>query len=136
MAVSKQTNGIDIAAATEYVERIENLNDEIASAKGEYMNIAKARREDIGHVLTEAKDEHGIPKKALKAIIKQRELESKIKALVDMDDMDDQAAFEQLREALGEFGNTPLGQAALDERAPDPDSSGVKPTEDTYQTVS
>ena len=68
---SKQTSGIDADKAEGFVGRIENLNDEILSERGKYMNFAKGRRDDIREVTEEAGSE-GIPAKSLKATIKDR----------------------------------------------------------------
>jgi uncharacterized protein (UPF0335 family) len=70
-------------------------------------------REAITGIYDEAKDA-GIPKKELRALIRTRELERKIEQTRADLEADEQATFEQLAEALGDFGNTPLGQAALD----------------------
>lgn len=55
----------------------------------------------------------GISKKLLKTIIKERELERKIAGLTDDLEYDEQREREMLIEQLGEFANTPLGQAAV-----------------------
>lgn len=114
MTQSKQTNGIDPEVGKSYVSRIERLEGEIESERGKYMAAAKRIREDIKTVISEAKDD-GIPKRALKSIIATRKLDRK-KAKIEngIDDIDDQAAFEQLKEALGDYADTPLGEAALD----------------------
>lgn len=117
---SKQTNGIDAEKAKAFVGRIENVEAEIESKRGEYMAFAKDRREDIKEIISEAKDE-GIPKKALKAIVADRRFDRKKAKLADGLDIDEGAAFEQMKEALGALGGTPLGEAALASAAGDDD---------------
>jgi hypothetical protein len=55
----------------------------------------------------------GISKKLLKKIVKERELERKIEGLTDDLEPDERSELEMLIEKLGEFANTPLGQAAM-----------------------
>lgn len=112
MAVSKQTNGIDVDVATPYLNRVENLEEEIESERSAFMKKCKSIRGDIKDVLDEAKDA-GVPKKALKAIVAKRKLERKINKLADNLDEEDEVAFEQLAEALGTLIDLPLGEAAL-----------------------
>lgn len=89
-----------------FVERIENLMAEGETAKGTYMAECKERRGDIKEIYTEAKDK-GIPIKALKGLIKYRDLERKQNKIGDGLDIDEQSAYQNLVEALG-----PLGAAA------------------------
>lgn len=101
----------------DFTHRVENLYDELASEKGEYMNRARQIRESIARVLVEAKDA-GIPKKEFKTVIKARQLENRLEHLRDDLEPDEAETFDQIRLALGDYADTPLGQAAL-ARAPD-----------------
>ena len=109
---STQTNGIDTDKAKSFVARIERLKDEILSGRGTYMFLAKRRRDDIKEVIDEAVSD-GIPAKALKATIKDRELQRRRGVIQAGLDIDEGVAFEQMKEALGEFGSLPLGVAAI-----------------------
>jgi hypothetical protein len=109
-------NGFRPEAAKEFVARVERLLDDLASEKGEYMRKAKAIREDIQLVIDDA-EAAGIPKKELKAVIKTRELETRAAAIRDDLEGDAQSVFDMIRAALGDFADTPLGQAALDQAA-------------------
>ena len=111
---SPQTNGINAELGKSYVARVENLEAQIESERGQYMAKAKAIRSDIKDVITDAKAD-GIPKAALKAIVADRRLERRRKKIADGLDIDTGAAFEQLKEALGDYGSTPLGTAAVDQ---------------------
>jgi hypothetical protein len=57
--------------------------------------------------------EKGISKKLLKLIVKERELERRIKGLTHDLEADEKNEHQMLMEKLGEFANTPLGRAAL-----------------------
>ena len=108
--VSKQTNGIDTDVAKAFIGRVESLEADIASERGSYMAKAKAVREDIKEVILEAKDA-GIPRAALKAMLADRKLDRKKAELVAGLDIDESAAFEQMREAVGDL---PIFKAAID----------------------
>lgn len=111
-------NGFDPDAVTGFVERIENVFGDINKERSESMHRCKTMRADIDEIYKEAKGA-GIPKKALKAVVKKRGL------IADIDDCgsnledDDASAFEQLQNALGMLRDLPLGQSALaSKRAP------------------
>jgi uncharacterized protein (UPF0335 family) len=57
-----------------YINRIENLQEAIASIMGEAMNECRQQHEDIKEIFTEAKAE-GVPLKALRAQLKLRKLD-------------------------------------------------------------
>lgn len=103
MALAK--NSIE-GKAESYLSRIENLLAEMETAKGSYLAECKERHEDIKSIYTEAK-ENGVPMKALKGLVKYRQLERKQAAIAAGLDIDEQAAYSNLVEALG-----PLGEAA------------------------
>lgn len=101
----------------DFTHRVENLYDELASEKGEYMNRARQIRDSIARVLVEAKNA-GIPKKEFKTVIKARQLENRLDHLCDDLEPDEVETFDQIRLALGDYADLPLGQAAL-AKAPD-----------------
>jgi uncharacterized protein (UPF0335 family) len=96
-----------------YVRRIERLVEEIASERGKYMADCKAIRDEIGDVLDEAK-ERGVPRRELKAAIKARDLARKIDALRDNFEAEQRETYDQIRTALGDLADLPLGRATLD----------------------
>jgi hypothetical protein len=123
-----------------YVRRIEALLDDIASERSASMIACKAIRADIGEVLDEAKNA-GVPRRELKAAIKARELGRKIEALRDGFESDSLETYDQIRLALGDLADTPLGRATLgaqDESPPRPRvqtaaealAGGIKPLND------
>lgn len=105
-------NGFDPAIAGSFVNRIENLYSDIATEKSEFMTRCKSIHGDIKEVLTEAKNA-GIPKKALRNVVKQRALLNKVEDIRNDLEGDDQDSFDQLVIALGKFADTGLGAAAV-----------------------
>lgn len=100
-----------------FVKDIERLTEEMDSKKGEYMAWCKGHRELINRQY-DAANNAGIPRKSMKATIKTRALESKIEKIADDLAEDETAAetFEQIRAALGDLADTPLGKAASGEQ--------------------
>lgn len=126
------------ARAAPFIERVENLKEALASEQGAYMARCKAIRDDIKEVYTEAKDAD-LPIKALKQIVKYRDLERKQEALAEEMEGDEGAYdYEMLVAALGTLSDTPLGQAALDLNSGGEDGEDVRPrfrqTEDDAPT--
>lgn len=95
-----------------YVTRMENLEAEGRREQATYMERMRRIREDQKSVLDEAK-ENGIPKKSLKAVVKVRDLERKMTAAREDLEDDDAATFDDIRKALGDFADSPLGSAAV-----------------------
>jgi uncharacterized protein (UPF0335 family) len=110
-------NKIDPDIADNYVQRIEQLHDDIATLQAENAERCQNIREDIKEVYHDARAA-GLAPKPLKALIKVRELSRKAHAVRKKLDLDQRAEFEQLVEALGEFAETPLGEAALSAAEP------------------
>jgi uncharacterized protein (UPF0335 family) len=109
------SNGYDGNKINEFLGRVENLEEEIASIMGTAMAECKAKRDDIKEVYSEAKDA-GLPMKPLKAEAKLRKLDrDKAKVFAGLNE-DDQETLEQFQTALGPLASTPLGEAALSAR--------------------
>jgi len=108
------SNGYDPEKVKNYVDQIESLHADIASIMGAALNECKQVHSDIKLVLDEAKDNDGIPKKALRKVIKARSLERKAAEVREDLEGDDQDSFDLIRHALGDLGDTPLGAAALE----------------------
>ena len=94
-----------------FVERVENLNRDLATMKADYMNECKSVRGDIKEVLNEAADA-GITRKTIKTAVEVRALERKAKQARDDLDIADRDTFDNIRLALGDLADTPLGAAA------------------------
>lgn len=89
--------------AEPFLKRIETLLNDLDSLRGKHMAKCKAVREDIKEICVEAKDKD-IPTKALKGLVKHRQLTKKQRAIAEGLDIDEAAVFEALIEGLGELG--------------------------------
>ena len=86
---------------------------ELATERGVYMQRCKQIRSAMADVYTSAED-HGITRRVLRAKVKEYQLQEKLLAVRDALEDDDRSEFDQCTAALGDFGGTPLGAAALD----------------------
>lgn len=109
-----KSNGFDPEDVRNAVDRIENLKADIASIMGEALNECRGVHVSIKDVYDEAKSEHGIPKKALRSVIKARELERKARAVRDNLEPEVMDEHDMIRHALGALADLPLGEAALE----------------------
>jgi uncharacterized protein (UPF0335 family) len=107
----RQTNGYDEARVKAFVAEIEDEFDKLESEKGSYMVAAKAIRARIKDVYQTA-NSMGIDKAALKAVINRRLLERKIAMGRDDLEVDSRDKYDLIRDALGDYASTPLGEAA------------------------
>lgn len=105
-------NGMDTASLVNSVARIENLYDELDTEHSAYMLRCQRIRGDMKQVYDEAKDA-GIPKKALKSVIKTRQLQAKLEAIREDLEADVQDDYDTIRHALGDLADTPLGASVL-----------------------
>ncbi|MCA1419453.1 hypothetical protein [Bradyrhizobium sp. BRP23] len=94
------------------VAAIEKIDQELLAEKMAYMKRCKVIRDRRADQFDHAAD-RGIRKKLLKAKIKERDLLRKADAVADDFEDDDRNEYAMLSEKLGEFGDTPLGAAAL-----------------------
>lgn len=115
MAAAQHGNGPDPVRTKECVARIEEIATRKEAAHMEYMRECSVFAEDTKAVYEEAKTAWGIPKRALKTVIKVRATERKLEALRDDLEPNDQESFDQIRHALGDLADTPLGRSATGE---------------------
>jgi uncharacterized protein (UPF0335 family) len=106
------SNGYPKGKVQDLVKRIENVEDEIASAKGIFMRKCAKLREDQKDIYEEAKGA-GIPRKALRKVVKVRKLESDAEAVRDELETEEQDQFDLLRHALGDLDDDKVKEAAL-----------------------
>lgn len=106
------SNGFDAEVLKRFVTDIERHHDTIASYKGEHAQRVKSIQELIGEVFDRAKDA-GIPRRELKAVIKERRLLVQIENIREELEEDQQETLDQIKHALGMLGDLPLGDAAL-----------------------
>jgi hypothetical protein len=104
-------NGYDRQALEKLLREIDHADSELLSLKGEYMQSCKGPREIIAGVFEQAK-ESGIPRAAFRVLVKNRRLDRQMNGNVDGLEADQQAEYEQLCDALGDFVDLPLGAAA------------------------
>jgi uncharacterized protein (UPF0335 family) len=112
--------------AENYLKRIENLLGDLDSKRGSYMAECKEVREDIKEIYVEAKD-NGVPVKALKGLVRFRQLEKKQRAISAGLDIDESAAYDTLVEQLGELGMAAAKRAG---HAPKQDGNGAGEDDD------
>jgi len=111
-----KSNGYDAKVVKGFVSRIEELNAEKQREHMAYMGKCKELNEDIGEILDEAKGK-GIPRKALRLVVKTRKLQAKVEAIREDLEGDQQDDYDLLRHCLGDLADTELGEAALARRA-------------------
>lgn len=106
-----RVNGIDTDKVAPFLKRIETLNADIESAKGAHAQNVKTIKDDIKEVLTEA-EEAGIPKRALKGLVKYRELERRQDEIGSGLEGEDERAYDALVDQLGELGKAAKERAS------------------------
>lgn len=106
------SNSFDHDQLKSIVSRIDGCFAELLSERGAYMARCRSIREGITAAYDDAKAA-GIPKKELKTLVKTRELERKIADQIEKLEADERETYDMIVEALGDFANLPLGQAAL-----------------------
>ena len=106
------SNGFDTTVLKRFVSDIERHHETIASYKGEHAQRVKGVQELITEVFDRAKDS-GIPRKELKAVIKERRLLVQIENIREELEDDQQETLDQIKHALGMISDLPLGEAAM-----------------------
>jgi hypothetical protein len=107
-----QTNGFDGDQLSKFLGEIDRADDELASLKSAHMESCKQPRGWLRDTMASAK-EAGINMTAFRAVVAEHRADRKIEKKLAELEADDAADFEAMRDALGAFGDTPLGEAAL-----------------------
>ena len=111
------TNGFDPDQLNKFLGEIDTADDRLLELKSQHMLACKTPRAKIRETMKAAK-EAGLNMAAFRTVVaehrSQRKIEEKIAAL----EADDAQDFELMREALGDYGSTPLGEAALRKAKP------------------
>lgn len=115
-AEQARSNGFDSDVVHAFVGEIERHLGELESERGVYMQRCQAIRKAISDVYGDAKTK-GIPTRPLKDVVKTRELQKRVQKLRDEMERDQAETYDMLLDVLGDFGGTPLGQAALAKKA-------------------
>jgi F0F1-type ATP synthase membrane subunit b/b' len=112
MTIREGSNGFDGDQLKGYLDEIKVADDELLSLKMDYMQKCKGPRAQVREIMAAAK-EAGVNMKALREVVAddrtRRRRERRI-AELEADDLQD---YEAMCEALGDYGSTPLGEAAL-----------------------
>jgi hypothetical protein len=106
----------------EAVNALEKLDADLLVEKMAYMKRCK----DIRKIKADEYDSasnRGISKKLLKKKIKERDLKRKVDGVTKDLEEDERSEYQMLSEKLGEFADTPLGQAALAAAKPQGEST-------------
>jgi uncharacterized protein (UPF0335 family) len=100
-----------------YLKSIDKADDALIKLKVEHMNACKGPRGRIRNIMKEAR-ESGVNMEALRTVIAKHRSERKIEQRISELEADDRDSYEAMLEALGAFGDTDLGKAALRKAKP------------------
>jgi uncharacterized protein (UPF0335 family) len=103
---------IDGEQLEKYLKGIDKADDRLIKLKVEHMEFCKGPRGQIRNIMKEAR-ESGVNMQALRTVIAKHRAERKIEQRISELEADAAADYEAMQEALGEFGETDLGKAAL-----------------------
>lgn len=117
-------NRANAEEAATFVEEHERINGELEREKAEYMNRCKKFRIEQKENLDDAKAQ-GVGKGLVKDIVKARSLEAKSKAILASLDADEEEFFVDIRKALGDFADTGLGAAAIENEKQDETTAAI-----------
>jgi hypothetical protein len=112
------SNGYDLDALAGYLAAIDHEDDELDSLRGDYMQQCRGPRGRIKDVLLQAK-EAGVNMPSFRTMLAKHRADRKVAKQVAELEADDRLSYEQMLDALGVFGDTELGKAALDRARPD-----------------
>jgi hypothetical protein len=122
--MNESTNGYSSDLVKGLISEIDAQDDELASLRGSYMEDCKGPRAAIKEIKGRAREE-GINPVAFNELLAQhRNARAEQKRLAAME-TDDRDAFDILEQALGEFVDTPLGEAAMNRAKPKPSGDEV-----------
>jgi hypothetical protein len=116
------SNGFDGDQLKNYLEEIAHRDGELLSLKSDYMLKCKGPRGQIREIMKAAK-EAGINMTALREVIDDDRVRRRRERRIAELEADDLADYEAMEEALGDYGTTPLGAAALQRAKPRDESA-------------
>lgn len=96
------------------VREIEDLDEQLASAKSDYMLEAKELRERKKETYALAKD-LGVNTRAAKTVVKIRKLQRRTQEEIAGLETEVHDAYDQYQKMVGDWGSTPLGQTAAEQ---------------------
>ena len=98
--------------ALPYVERIERVKSEIQTIQDKAKADCKDLQETIRDIFVEVKS-HGLPVRAVRGVVKYRDLERKQAAIADKLDIDEASTYQALVDALGDLGRAAAERAGV-----------------------
>lgn len=104
--------GLSGEQINKYLGEIDKADDKLIELKVDHMQACKGPRGRIRNMMKEAR-ESGVNMEALRLIIAAHRRDREIQRRIDELEDDDRDEFETMEQALGAFGETELGQAAL-----------------------
>ena len=110
--MERGSNGINGDQLKGYLEEIDSADDKLLQLKAEHMAACKGPRKRIKETMGEAKRD-GVNMASFRTIVAAHRAERKIEERIAALEADDKADFESMQQALGDYGDTPLGAAAL-----------------------
>jgi uncharacterized protein (UPF0335 family) len=96
-----------------YLDEIDRYDDELDSIRGRYMEECKGPRDAIKEIIVSAKDAGHNPV-AFRELLKTHRADRAEEKRIAKMDLADRADYDTMLAAFGEFGDTPLGAAALE----------------------
>jgi hypothetical protein len=110
-------NGFDGDQLAAYLETIDDADSELLELHASYMASCKAPKSRIKDAMATAR-KAGINMVAFRVVLADHRAKRKQAKRIANLEADDVHDFEAMIDALGEFGSTPLGKAALDRARP------------------
>lgn len=110
--------------AGSFVDKYEEFEAQLASERSKFMLACKKIHEQQRELLDDAKSQ-GVAKKVVKTIVDARKLEAKAKAAFASLEDDDRSFAVDIRKALGDFADLPLGAAAVSANGQDPTTAAI-----------
>jgi uncharacterized protein (UPF0335 family) len=117
MAQRDGGNGFSGDDLNKYLTEIDKADDKLIGLKIDHMQACKGPRGNIRNIMKEAR-ESGVNMEALRAVIAAHRSDRKIELRIAEMEADDRDDYEAMQEALGAFGDTDLGKAALKKAKP------------------
>jgi uncharacterized protein (UPF0335 family) len=99
--------------AASFVDKFEEFEAKVLESKMAHLERCRKIRQEQKELLDDAKSQ-GVAKQVVRNVVKARELERKAKALEEDLEDDNREMFIDIRKALGDFADSPLGAAAVD----------------------
>jgi len=109
-----------------YLKEIDRQDDELDTLRAEYMNSCKGPRGRIAEIAASAKED-GLNPKAFREILRKHRADRRHDKRLSALDLADLSDYKTMEEALGDFLDTPLGQAAAARAAVEADAPAATP---------